>query len=180
VQTGGEAGSQASASEKFNWSSKPDNAETRCGLPSTLDASEMTIASILRVLAIAAVAGVALAQSPQRFESEQITPEQVQTYFEEARALPSAQVFDHAAPNQVLVQVPKQDAVFIFTAKTHPAHPAVVKRELVVSSNGDVRFGRQSYFAGSKDAYDAWLSEFDELERRNREVIQRRLQGSPK
>ena len=142
----------------------------------------MTITSILRVLAVAlvAVAGAAQAQSPRRFDSEQITPEQVQAYFEEARALPSAQVFDKAAPNQILVQVPKQDAVFIFTAKTHPAHPAVVKRELVVAPNGDVRFARQSYFAGSKEAYDAWLREFDELERRNREAIQKRLQGSPK
>ena len=36
MQAGGSVGSQASDSEKFNWSSKPDNAETRWGLTSTL------------------------------------------------------------------------------------------------------------------------------------------------
>jgi hypothetical protein len=35
VQAGGSVGSEASASEKFNWSSKPDNAQTRRGLTST-------------------------------------------------------------------------------------------------------------------------------------------------
>jgi hypothetical protein len=35
MQAGGSVGSQASASEKFGWSSKPDNAQTRCGLTST-------------------------------------------------------------------------------------------------------------------------------------------------
>jgi hypothetical protein len=142
----------------------------------------MTVTSVLRILALTLVVlvGAAQAQSPRRFDSEQITPEQVQAYFEEASALPSAKVFDKAAPNQILVQVPTQDAVFIFTAKTHPAHPAVVKRELVVAPNGDVRFARQSYFAGSKEGYDAWLREFDELERRNREAIQKRLKDSTK
>ena len=36
MQAGGSARSQASAGEKFNWSSKPDSDQTRCGLTSTL------------------------------------------------------------------------------------------------------------------------------------------------
>jgi CYTH domain-containing protein len=40
MQAGGSAGSQASGSEKFNGSSKPDHAQTCCGLTSTLDVLE--------------------------------------------------------------------------------------------------------------------------------------------
>jgi hypothetical protein len=138
----------------------------------------MSVATILRFIAVLLFLGVIAAQgqSARRFETEQISPEQWRTYFDEVRALPSAKVFENSAPHQVLVQVPKEDTIYIFTAKTHPAHPAVVKREIVVERNGDVRFARTSYFAGERQPYEAWLREFDELERRNREAVQRRLE----
>src|SRR6476620_2458864 len=114
----------------------------------------MIIRAVLGTVCVVASL-VASAQTDRRFATEQITSDQWQMYFDEVRSAPSAKVSDNLAPNQILIQ-PDPDTVFIFTAKSHPAYPAVVKRQLVVDPNGNVRFTRTSYFAGDKAAYEAW------------------------
>lgn len=140
----------------------------------------MVLLIVQRLLALVALATVCtplLAQSgdPPRFPQIRITTEEWQTYFDETRALPDTQVLEKAAPDQVIVQLLKRSLVFIFTAPTHPAHPAAVRRQLVVDAKGDVRFARTGHFAGDETAFANWWKQFDELDRQSVERIQRQL-----
>jgi hypothetical protein len=111
---------------------------------------------------------------PPAFPQPRITTEEWQDYFSQVKALPGARVFERSAPDQVIVQLPKS-VVYVFTAPAHPAHPAVVRRQVVVDVKGDVRFARVGHFAGDEAAFVAWQRQFEELERKSVEEVQRRL-----
>jgi hypothetical protein len=88
------------------------------------------------------VGSEALAEYTAPFPADQITQEQWQAYFDEVKQSPQAQTFENLAPNQVIVQIKGTDVVYIFTASTHPAYPAFVRRWLDVDRGGAVRFMR--------------------------------------
>jgi len=96
-----------------------------------------------------------------RFPTDKISKEQWQTYFDEVKAIPS--VVQSTAPNQIILAVVAENTIYVFTTESHPAYPAVVKRQ-VQSINGSLRINRQGHYAGSKDAFDYWWHEFDALD----------------
>jgi hypothetical protein len=140
----------------------------------------MNFSTIRRLITIAVLATAsaplfAQAGDPPRFPQPRITVEEWQTYFDEARAMPDAQILESAAPDQVIVQVLKRSLVIVFTAPTHPAYPAVVRRQVVADAKGDVRFARTGHFAGEEAAFSKWWKQFDELDRQSAERVQRQL-----
>ena len=132
----------------------------------------------LAIALLLSFAEMAVAAYTPAFPTDQITPEQWRIYFDTVRKFPDAKTFDNLAPNQIIVQTNEVDVVYIFTAETHPAYPAFVRRWIDVDKNGDVSFMRVSHYAGDKKAFANWWREFDELERKSREQIRSRLGDS--
>jgi hypothetical protein len=58
----------------------------------------------------------------------------------------------------------ERKSVWIFTVPEHPAHPAVVERE-VMRVGDSVRVRSRGYFAGSEAAFAEWFAGFAELDR---------------
>jgi Protein of unknown function (DUF4019) len=127
------------------------------------------------LVACAGFAVSAVADDGWRFPTDKITSEQWQTYRDETLALPGARSYEVA--DQLVVEVPQANAIYVFTTPSHPAHPAVVKRE-VVEKDGEVLLGRKGHYAGDREAYDRWWRQFDELDRRMREHVQNRSQAA--
>src|SRR5689334_23615885 len=73
--------------------------------------------------------GGTLHEEDRRFRGARITKQQWQTFFDEMRYKRDAMVVQEASVTRVFVS--RETAVYVFTAKSHPAHPAAVRRALV-------------------------------------------------
>ena len=103
----------------------------------------------------------ATAQDGWRFPTDRITPQQWQIYLSETLAKPDVRAFESAG--QIIVEVPRETAIYVFTTEAHPAHPAVVVRRVVERDNV-IYVDRKGHFAGDRAAYETWWRQFDELE----------------
>jgi hypothetical protein len=119
---------------------------------------------------VAAFCAVAFAEGSWRFPTDEITQEQWQIYLEEVRALPGAEIRE--AANQILISVPSRLTIYVFTSPAHPAFPAVVIRQ-IVEVDGNTVLSRRGHYAGDKAAYDRWWHEFDELDRKTKEAVEK-------
>lgn len=114
------------------------------------------------VLAVAASVPARAADDGPRFPGDRIMPAQWQAYLDETRAKPGARVSE--AVNQIIVDVPAELAVYLFTARAHPAYPAVVRRRVVLQ-DGSIGVDRSGRHAGDRAAFAAWWRRLDDLER---------------
>lgn len=62
-----------------------------------------------------------------------------------------------------------------FTPDWHPAHPAVLKRELKHSEKGDVDIEMSAFFQAEKKTCDTLMKEFDALNSKVRTHVQNQL-----
>ena len=99
--------------------------------------------------------GAALREEARRFPGPHITKQQWQTFFDETRFKRYAMVVRELSLTRVLV--PRETAVYLFTRKSHPAHPAVVRRALV-SQRGKLYIHTSGYYAGDREAFRMWLN----------------------
>lgn len=111
----------------------------------------------------------ATAQDNWRFPTDRITPQQWQTYLNETLAKPNVRAHEEAG--QIIVEVPQETAIYVFTTTVHPAHPAVVIRR-VVEINNQIFLDRKGHYAGEQAAYEAWWRQFDALDNQTRQHIQ--------
>jgi hypothetical protein len=94
---------------------------------------------------------------------------------EVAKARPGAVVTVTKPDGWVIVNEEGGRVVWSFTPPGHYAHPAVVRRALVVSSNGDVQLEMRARCEAQKESCDRLIREFQELNQRMREQVQQRL-----
>ena len=106
-----------------------------------------------------------------RFPTDKITKEQWQTYLDEVKAIPS--VISTTAPNQLIFSVIADNSIYVFTTEDHPAYPAVVKRHVQMVDGHTVMI-RHGHYAGDREAYDYWWHEFDALDVKIKEQLDKR------
>jgi hypothetical protein len=121
----------------------------------------MRIISRAAPVALLLLVTPSLADDGWRFPTDRITLDQWQTYRTETLAKPGAT--SKVAAGQLIITVPSEKAIYVFTQPEHPAHPAVIVRAVVEQGSG-VFLSRKGHFGGSKDAFDAWWKEFDALD----------------
>ena len=103
-----------------------------------------------------------------RFATERISTEQWNSYLAEVKAVPDVRCKD-APSNQYICDSSSQRAIWVFTREGHPAHPAVSRGVMVFQPHqrGDVSVGidRSGHYAGDRAAFEAWMKEFEALDK---------------
>ena len=67
--------------------------------------------------------------------------------------------------NQRLCSSAARHTIWVFTFSPHPAHPAVIERQMTCV-NGSLGIVRRGMYAGSRAQFDSWDREFAVLDRR--------------
>jgi hypothetical protein len=93
----------------------------------------------------------------RRFPRTHISTKEWRIFLKETRAKRHARQADHERHTEI--EVPQERAVYIFTRKTHPAHPAVIRSALIVSAN-KTYVHTSGYYAGDRQAFVAWVDVF--------------------
>jgi hypothetical protein len=124
--------------------------------------------TIVLTIFVAHLPPASLADEGWRFPTDRISFDQWQTYRDEIRSLPNARILEEN--NQLIIFPEQSDIIYVFTTFGHPAHPAVVKRQ-VVENSGGISMRRQGHYAGDEVEFRKWWREFDELDRQLRESI---------
>lgn len=100
-------------------------------------------------------------ENDRRFPGDRITQAQWSTFRDEVLAKTGMERRESA--NQLVVTVPAESAIYVFTQPAHPAHPAVVVRRLM-TVDGGTSINRMGHFAGNEQAFAAWWKTFDSLD----------------
>jgi hypothetical protein len=149
----------------------------------------MGIAQLKNRLAILSVAGllqlssyaadrVAPEGEVRRFPQARITAEQWRTFLQETRSKEGAVAIRYVNLTRIVVR--QEAAVYFFTRPNHPAHPAAVRRSMVIYA--DKQYVHTSgYYAGNPRAFVAWMKLFqtedENWQRRHKERDRSRLQA---
>lgn len=120
-------------------------------------------------VSIISIVKSSLAEDTWRFPTDQISTQDWKTYLDETLAKPGVNAYE--AAGQIIIEIPQEAAVYVFTADTHPAYPAVVKRQ-AVERDGRIVIDRKGHYAGDRAAFDYWWKQFDELDRGVRDSVQ--------
>ncbi len=125
--------------------------------------------------ALGLMAASALAQEYQPYPSPQITPEQWAKYGEEVR-LYHGDTLEIFKDRKLIAFSDRRTRTFwVFTMKDHPAHPALVTRQMY-EEDGVVRIRQIGYFAGSEDEFAKLFVEYQKRNEELKEDVQRRNQ----
>ena len=137
---------------------------------------------LLSVVATAEVAAddewrfEALEDDEWRFPTDRISAELLQTYRDETLAKPSVRAYE--AANQLIIEVPQEGAIYVFTTAAHFAHPAMVKRRMVLKEGAYYSL-RKGHYAGDVRAFSRWWKQFDELDAKMKSYIDQNLRKTP-
>ena|SRR5437016_6283137 len=107
-----------------------------------------------------AVAQIVSSQDPLK-----VTADQLGHYLREIRAIPDVICRSSSEAYELLCSSESQNTIWVFTTPGHPAHPAVVRRTMTFDK-GHVAIDRIGRYAGSKEAYEQWDLQFEELDQR--------------
>lgn len=66
---------------------------------------------------------------------------------------------------QLICDSASQRTIWTFTLPAHPAHPAVVRRAMIIRG-GTIGISRMGIWAGSEAAFNRWFELFSELDQR--------------
>ena len=80
----------------------------------------------------------------------------------------------------VIASEPGGMVVWSFTPATHPAHPAVVRRRIVVGQDGGARIETTGLCEAEKAPCDKLMGEFQEMNAKAQQAIQQRLKAQGK
>jgi hypothetical protein len=98
----------------------------------------------------------------------EITQANWQTLWDEVQAKPTHQNFEERTTTRV--ELPDERAIYWFTKPEHPAHPSIVKREVLEKPNGlDVR--SRGWAGGAKGEFERWFVSFLEQDQRIRDKM---------
>ena len=99
---------------------------------------------------------------------------------ETLKALPGAQVSVTQPDSWVIISEPGGMVVWAFTPPPHPAHPAVVRRAVVVGSDKMARLQMTALCQADKASCDKLMEEFRELNDRAARAVQERVRDGRK
>lgn len=101
----------------------------------------------------------ASAASDPRFATQQITRAEWKQLYELVRKEPDAGI--RRRHDHIVITVPSSEYVstYVFTRPGHPAHPAVVIHDALVSET-EHWAELSSHFAGRQSAFEAWKAKF--------------------
>jgi hypothetical protein len=119
------------------------------------------------------MAAPALAQEYQPYPSPKITQEQWARYGEQVRQNHGAslEVFED---KQLIAFSDERTLTFwVFTLKKHPAHPALITRQ-VYEEGGQVRVRQIGYFAASEDEFAKLFREYQMRNEELKQAVERR------
>lgn len=121
------------------------------------------------------IGSAAHAQEYQPYPSPRVTVEQWAQYLEivQSRFASSAEVFREK--KVVAFNDPSTGTYYIFTTKGHAAHPAWVTRQ-IVQEGGQVSVRQIGYFAGDEEPFAKLFAEYQQMNEKLREDVQRRNQ----
>ncbi len=68
---------------------------------------------------------------------------------------------------------------FSFTNPTHYAHPAMIKRCLIIEGN-DIYFAMKGHYAGNQEKYDRWWNDWKSLNDSDIKNIKSKLESETK
>lgn len=114
-------------------------------------------------------------QEYQPYPSPRVTVEQWSQYLAivQSRFASSAEVFREK--KVVAFNDPATGTYYIFTTKGHAAHPAWVTRQ-IVEEGGQVSVRQIGYFAGDEEPFAKLFAEYQQMNEKLREDVQRRNQ----
>jgi hypothetical protein len=71
-------------------------------------------------------------------------------------------------PNEFICSSGSQQSIWVFTRPGHPAHPAVSRGVVIklVASGQKVRIERSGHYAGSAQAFEAWMTDLAQRDAR--------------
>jgi hypothetical protein len=110
-----------------------------------------------------------IAESPGTLEYKSVAEA-----LEALKAKPGVQT-NVTKPNGWIIASEGVDVVWSFTPADHYAHPAVVRRALIVRPSGELFVEMRALCQLSKDACDRLIFEFQELNERMRQSVQLQL-----
>ena len=121
------------------------------------------------------MAGQALAQEYQPYPTPNITPEQWAKYGEEVRQNHGASAEIFKDKQLVAFSDLRTRTFWIFTMKKHPAHPALITRQMY-EEGGQVLVRQIGYFAGSEEEFAKLFREYLARNEELKESVERRNQ----
>ena len=119
------------------------------------------------------LAAPAIAQEYQPYPSPRITQEQWARYGAEVRQNHGAsqEVFED---KQLIAFSDDRTLTFwVFTLKKHPAHPALITRQLY-EENGEFRVRQIGYFAGAEEEFAKLFREYQMRNEELKQAVERR------
>ena len=119
------------------------------------------------------MAAPALAQEYQPYPSPRITPEQWARYGAEVRENHGASLEIFEDKQLIAFSDERTLTFWVFTLKKHPAHPALVTRQ-VYEEGGQIRVRQIGYFAGSEDAFATLFREYQMRNEELKQAVERR------
>lgn len=117
----------------------------------------------------------ALAQEFQPYPTPRITVEQWSRYLEAVKANLGSTAEILPEKNVVVFVDMSSRTHYIFTTKDHPAHPAWITRR-IVEEGGQVNVRQIGFFAGPEEQFAALFREYQKMNERLRDDVQRRNQ----
>ena len=130
---------------------------------------------ISALLVAGTVSAFAQSQPPLPENSGSFEYKSVAEAMDAVKAKPGATVSITKPDGWVIVSESDGRTVWSFTPAGHYAYPAVVRRAVVVRSNGDVHVEMSALCEAQKEPCDRLMREFQELNERMRESVQQRL-----
>ena len=125
--------------------------------------------------ALSLMACPALAQEYQPYTTPNITPEQWAKYGEEVRQNHGASAEIFKDKQLVAFSDQRTRTFWIFTMKKHPAHPALITRQMY-EEGGQVLVRQIGYFAGSEEEFAKLFREYLERNEELKQSVGRRNQ----
>jgi hypothetical protein len=135
----------------------------------------MRVSIRFAVLALGLSALPALAQEYQPYPTPNITPEQWAKYGEEVRQNHGATAEIFKDKQLVAFSDQRTRTFWIFTMKKHPAHPALITRQMY-EEGGQVLVRQIGYFAGSEQEFAKLFREYLARNEELKESVERRNQ----
>ena len=130
----------------------------------------------MRLALFAAVfSACASAQELKPYSGAQITAEQWRSYFAEVSQKHAAR--KQESPHEPLVIFANSEGgtLYAFTKPGHPAHPAVINRQVVQRDDG-IYVDQVGYFAGDEAAFGRLSRAFEQLNAQTREYMKRQAE----
>ena len=133
------------------------------------------IRRVLLAFLVTLASTCALAQEFKPYPKARITPEEWQSYFAEVSQKHGARKQESPREPLVIFANAEGRTLYAFTKDGHPAHPAIINRQVVQQGDG-IYVDQVGYFAGDEAAFAKLSRAFEQLNAQMREYMKRQAE----